>query len=175
VLGSIMNFAGQMDGQQTISFNTWLGYGGATGGCPPHMVGRVNAAVLGEMVTMLSAVEASQQNCCVQCLTCSCAANARNLAAGVAAVEALYGPKLGALSIQQMQYNYEVWVPPSNDGNGNITPGHWQAASLQYCQVQMPPLAGAMAPMMMSAAPGGVPGMVPGQPGYVAVNPMVPM
>ena len=74
--------------------------------------------------------------------------------------------------MQLMTYNYEYWVPPSQstDGNGNTnyTPGHWQQASLQYVQVNMPPLMGQAPAMMMQQ-----PMMVPGQPGYVQMNPMV--
>ena len=81
-LGAIERVVGsEMDGVQTVSFNTWVG-----GGLPPHMVGRVDPAAVTELVSMLSTVEQSQQNCLVQCFTCSCAANERNLEQGIVAV-----------------------------------------------------------------------------------------
>lgn len=173
ILGAIMNVGGHMDGQQTVEFNTWVGSTGGTVGVPSHMVGRVDAVALAELVATLSAVEMSQQDCLTQCLACSCAANARNLRDGIAATAQVFGPKLGASALTQLTYTYEYWVPPSTDGNGNTSPGHWQQGSLEYVQVVMPPraVAVAAAPMMMAPAAGGAM-LVPGQPGYVAVNPM---
>ena len=56
---------------------------------------------------------------------------------------------------------------PEQRTQDSYTPGHWAQASLQYVQVNMPPRMNA--PMMMQQQPM----LVPGQPGYVQVNPMV--
>jgi len=144
-------------------YNTWL-----LQGCPQHMVGRLDPGVLTEFIQAINVVESSQSsNCC----SCNDTNARRNYAQAIMKLESIFTPRLGAQSVLHLKYCWEYFVPPSYDSEGHYNPGGWfPGQPLVYLQVTLPARPGAPVMMMPAAPP---PVMVPGQPGYVAVNPMV--
>lgn len=132
---------------ETIQYNTWAG------GLPPQLTGRVDPIVWAQFINAISVLCESQPNCCVQCLTCGCAASARNVEAGLQAITASYAGPLGAAGFSHLQYQYYVWVPP--EGGENPQPGRWEQRSIDYLQVRFnAPFAMMAAAPMMAPPPG---------------------
>ena len=201
LLGAIERaIEGQMDGTQTVSFNNWVGTGAVpphmVGRVDPAAV-----TELVSMLSVVEQSQQSCLTQCFTCSCAANARNLQEgiVAVGNACAPRLGSTSMQLMTYnyecvcaihrsgsmrrvcslrfprrRALSLTHRYWVPPSQstDGNGNTnyTPGHWQQASLQYVQVNMPPRMG-QAPAMMQQQQ--QPMMVPGQPGYVQMNPMV--
>ena len=102
-------------------------------------------------VNDLSALGMSQPGICASilgCKCCPCPACSQELkfTADLAALEEVWGPKLGATAMSLRAYGYQVWIPYEEavgGANGQPSapprPPHWEVRSLRYLHIEFPP------------------------------------
>ncbi len=130
-VGLLSSVAGVAGPQETIHYNTFAN--GGVISLPVQLAGRVDPTVWAQFVGTISALEASQPNCCVMCFTCKCLSAASDFERGLVEIEKAFMAPLGATGFSKRLYVYQVWVPyqagtAGTDGNPgrDPVPAHWE-------------------------------------------------